>query len=56
MENVVKKHISEVYQYLADATGKCKYLKNNLSPIYKQRPLICRVDEMYELYYIIKGG
>ena len=46
-----KVHTSEVYKYLADETGKCKYLKNNLCAIYEQRPLICRVDEMYETYY-----
>ena len=28
-----------------------KYLKNNLCSIYETRPLICRVDEMYETYY-----
>ena len=46
-----KVHTSEVYRYLADETGKCKYLKNNLCSIYETRPLICRVDEMYETYY-----
>ena len=46
-----KVHTSEVYRYLADETGKCKYLKNNLCSIYETRPLICRVDEMYEAYY-----
>ena len=42
---------AEIYQHLADKTGKCRYLKNNLCSIYTNRPLICRVDEMYELYY-----
>lgn len=42
---------SELYQHLADETGKCRYLKNNLCSIYTNRPLICRVDEMYELHY-----
>ena len=46
-----KVHTSEVYRYLADETGKCKYLKNNLCSIYETRPIICRVDEMYETYY-----
>lgn len=42
---------SKLYQHLADETGKCRYLKNNLCSIYTNRPLICRVDEMYELHY-----
>ena len=42
---------SKLYQHLADETGKCRYLKNNLCSIYMNRPLICRVDEMYELHY-----
>lgn len=46
-----KVYTSEVYRYLADETGKCKYLKNNLCSIYETRPLICRIDEMYETYY-----
>lgn len=31
--------------------GVCKYLKNNLCSIYEERPEICRVDYMYELYF-----
>lgn len=33
--------------------GVCKYLneKTNLCEIYENRPLICRVDEMYEKYF-----
>jgi len=33
--------------------GICKYLneKTNLCEIYENRPLICRVDEMYEKYF-----
>jgi len=33
--------------------GVCKYFnyKDNGCKIYKNRPLICRVDEMYEKYY-----
>lgn len=46
-----KVYTSEMYRYLADDTGRCKYLKDNLCSIYENRPLICRVDEMYELYY-----
>ena len=46
-----KVYTSEMYRYLADDTGRCKYLKDNLCSIYENRPLICRVDEMYELFY-----
>lgn len=46
-----KVYTSEMYRYLADDTGRCKYLKDNLCSIYENRPLICRVDEMYESYY-----
>lgn len=46
-----KVYTSEIYRYLADDTGRCKYLKDNLCSIYENRPLICRVDEMYESYY-----
>lgn len=27
--------------------GKCKYLKENKCSIYTERPMICRVDDMY---------
>ena len=42
---------SDIYSFLADASGKCKYLNGNKCSIYDSRPLICRVDEMYEHYY-----
>lgn len=42
---------SKLYGFLADSTGKCKFLNDNKCSIYAQRPLICRVDEMYEHYY-----
>lgn len=32
-------------------TGVCKYLAGNLCSIYDTRPLICRVDAMYEAYF-----
>lgn len=31
--------------------GVCKYLVDNLCSIYEERPLLCRVDSCYELYY-----
>ena len=29
----------------------CKYLRGNLCSIYANRPLLCRVDECYDLYF-----
>ena len=46
-----KVYTSKLYSFLADDTGKCKYLKDNKCSIYNRRPLICRVDAMYEHYY-----
>ncbi len=31
--------------------GVCKYLVGNLCSIYTTRPLICRVDECYEIFF-----
>lgn len=31
--------------------GVCRYLQNNLCSIYEHRPLACRIDENYELFY-----
>ena len=31
--------------------GACRYLVNNECSIYENRPLICRIDEMYEEEY-----
>ena len=43
--------LSEIYRELDRGDGVCKYLKDNLCSIYNQRPIICRVDEMYDLYF-----
>ena len=42
---------SEIYKDLDSGDGVCRYLEENLCSIYKDRPLICRVDESYELYF-----
>ncbi|MFU0784594.1 YkgJ family cysteine cluster protein [Clostridium sp.] len=42
---------SELYAELDCGDGICKYLVGNLCSIYSKRPLICRVDECYELYF-----
>ena len=42
---------SEIYSYLDDGTGKCRYLDGDLCSVYESRPVICRVDECYELFF-----
>ena len=29
----------------------CKYLSGNLCSIYENRPLICRIDDCYDIYF-----
>lgn len=31
--------------------GICRYLDVNLCSIYENRPFICRVDDMYDVYF-----
>lgn len=42
---------SDIYKELNRGDGVCKYLSGNLCSIYEERPLICRVDECYELFF-----
>jgi len=42
---------SSVYAELHNGDGICKYLYGNLCSIYSTRPILCRVDESYELYF-----
>lgn len=42
---------SNLYKELDRGDGTCIYLKGNLCAIYDKRPLLCRVDECYELYF-----
>lgn len=42
---------SPIYLELDKGDGTCKYLVGNLCSIYKNRPLICRVDESYEVFF-----
>lgn len=42
---------SSVYAELHNGDGICKYLDGNLCSIYSTRPILCRVDESYELYF-----
>ena len=42
---------SELYADLDRGDGVCRYLSGNLCIIYERRPLLCRIDECYELYF-----
>lgn len=42
---------SELYAELDRGDGICKYLFGNRCSIYEERPLLCRVDECYDLYF-----
>ena len=42
---------NDIYKYLDNGFGVCKYLVGNKCSIYEQRPLICRVDESYEVFF-----
>lgn len=42
---------SVLYAELDRGDGICKYLNGNLCSIYETRPLLCRVDECYEIYF-----
>lgn len=42
---------SEIYAFLDRGDGVCKYLDGNLCSIYENRPLLCRVDESYEMIW-----
>lgn len=42
---------SSIYAELHNGNGICKYLDGNLCSIYSLRPILCRVDESYKLYF-----
>lgn len=42
---------SDLYKDLDRGDGTCKYLVGNKCSIYDKRPLLCRVDESYEVYF-----
>lgn len=42
---------SPIYAELDGGNGICKYLDGNLCSVYSTRPLLCRVDESYEVYF-----
>lgn len=42
---------SKIYNELNRGDGICTYLHGNMCSIYNDRPLMCRVDECYEIYF-----
>lgn len=44
-------NMSPIYSELHNGNGICRYLKGNLCSIYAERPLLCRVDESYNLIF-----
>lgn len=42
---------SKLYKDLDRGDGVCKHLVGNLCSIYDDRPLLCRVDESYDVYF-----
>ena len=43
---------SELYNDLDRGDGVCIFLENNRCSIYQNRPLLCRIDECYEKYFM----
>ncbi len=46
-----KLNLSSLYKNLDRGDGVCIHLKGNLCNIYESRPLICRVDKCYEIFF-----
>jgi len=44
-------HKSELYFELDRGDGVCKYLNENKCSIYDTRPLICRIDACYDMFF-----
>lgn len=42
---------SPIYIELDSGNGVCKYLIGNLCSIYDERPLLCRIDESYDIFF-----
>lgn len=42
---------SPIYSDLDRGDGVCRYLDGNQCSIYTDRPLKCRIDDCYELYF-----
>lgn len=44
-------HLNALYKDLDRGDGVCKFLQGNLCSIYDSRPLKCRIDLVYDLYF-----
>ncbi|NOW85869.1 hypothetical protein B0H39_003750 [Clostridium beijerinckii] len=42
---------SPLYDNLHDGSGVCKYLEGNICSIYDERPILCRVNESYNIFF-----
>lgn len=42
---------SDLYRELDRGDGTCIYLKDDLCSVYTSRPLLCRVDECYDIFF-----
>lgn len=42
---------SKLYEELDRGDGTCRYLDGNLCSIYDSRPLLCRIDESYKIFF-----
>lgn len=42
---------SELYKDLDRGDGICIYLEGDLCSIYDERPLLCRIDESYKVFF-----
>ena len=42
---------SALYKNLDRGDGTCRFLQENLCGIYDDRPLLCRVDDSYKVYF-----
>lgn len=42
---------SPIYAQLDRGDGTCRYLIGNLCSIYEKRPILCRIDESYDLFF-----
>lgn len=42
---------SDLYKGLDRGDGVCLYLENNKCSIYETRPLLCRIDESYKIFF-----
>lgn len=44
-------NMSAIYSELDRGDGCCKYLIGNRCSIYESRPLLCRIDESYYVFF-----